>query len=118
MLTGHYTMLAMTLNALRVQPDTFRKRQSVRPHTAARTPRHVAPLAEVLVQRGPPAPIASQDHVVRRATAALVVDHAARPAPRPASRPHPGAPIGADRTASLTDAASSGPVIGRGGLLA
>jgi alkylhydroperoxidase family enzyme len=27
MLTGHYTMLAMTLNTLRVQPDTFRKRQ-------------------------------------------------------------------------------------------
>jgi alkylhydroperoxidase family enzyme len=27
MLTGHYTMLAMTLNALRVQPDTFRKRR-------------------------------------------------------------------------------------------
>jgi alkylhydroperoxidase family enzyme len=26
MLTGHYTMLAMTLNTLRVQPDTFRKR--------------------------------------------------------------------------------------------
>ena len=26
MLTGHYTMLAMTLNALRVQPDTFRRR--------------------------------------------------------------------------------------------
>lgn len=26
MLTGHYSMLAMTLNTLRVQPDTFRKR--------------------------------------------------------------------------------------------
>jgi alkylhydroperoxidase family enzyme len=25
MLTGHYTMLAMTLNTLRVQPDTFRR---------------------------------------------------------------------------------------------
>jgi alkylhydroperoxidase family enzyme len=30
LLTGHYEMLAMTLNALRVPPDRFRRRQALR----------------------------------------------------------------------------------------